>query len=275
MIGQRISDLSCNKTAFEKAASEYNQALQRNGFKHTIMYKPSQSSPHRSNNNNKIKRKRNIICFNPPFSENVATNIGKEFFSLLSKHFLPNNKYHKIFNKPKVKLSDSWLPNIGSIIAQQNKQVLNRLSSADTETPPCNCRNKRDCPLEGKCRTKCVIYKASICTSKGKTISYYGCCETDFKARYYNHKQTSSKRHQTELSKLVWRLKDEGHIPVIKWSIVCKAKPYSSGAMHCQLYLAEKLAILRADPDTTLNKRPELVAKCSHCNKYKLIKIPP
>ena len=79
MIGQRISDLSCYKTAFEKTASEYNQALQRSGFEHTIMYKPSRSSLHRSNNNNKKKRKRNIIWFNPPFSENVATNIGKNF----------------------------------------------------------------------------------------------------------------------------------------------------------------------------------------------------
>ena len=158
---------------------------------------------------------------------------------------------------------------MGSIIAQHNKQMLNRLSSADTETPPCNCRNKRDCSLEGKCRTKCVIYKASLCTPNGKTMSYYGCCEIDFKACYYNHKQsfkTSSKRHQTELSRLVWRLKDEGHIPVIKWSIVCNAK---------LLCLAEKLAILCPNPDTTLNKRSELVAKCRHCNKYKLIKIPP
>ena len=133
--------------------------------------------------------------------------------------------------------------------------------------------NKHDCPLEGKCHTKCVIYKASICTPNGKTMSYYGCCETDLKARYYNHKQsliTSSKKHQTELSKLVWQFKDEGYIPVIKWSIVCKAKPNS---MHCQLCLAEKLAILRADPDTTLNKRSELVAKCRHCDKYKLIEF--
>ena len=43
----------------------------------------------------------------------------------------------------------------------------------------------------------------------------------------------------------------------------------------CQLCLAEKLAILWADPDTTLNKRSELVAKCRHRNKFKLIKIPP
>ena len=170
------------------------------------------------------------------------------------------------------------MPNMGSVIAQHNKQVLNRLSSADTETPPCNCHNKRDCPLERKFRTKCVIYKASVCTPNGKTMSYYGCCETDFKVRYYNHKQSfkiSSKRHQTELSRLVWRLKDEGHIPIIKWSIVCNAKPYSSSAMPCQLCLAEKLAILWADPDTTLNKRSELVAKCMYRNKYKLIKIPP
>ena len=154
IIGQRISDLSCDKAAFEKAAPEYNQALQRSGFEHTIMYKPLQSSPHRSNNNNKKKRKRNIIWFNPPFSENVATNIGKKFFSLLSQHFPPHNRYHKIFNKQNVKLSYSCMPNMGSGNAQHNKQVLNRLSSADTETPPCNCRSKRDCPLEGKCRTK-------------------------------------------------------------------------------------------------------------------------
>ena len=170
------------------------------------------------------------------------------------------------------------MPNMGSIIAQHNKQMLNRLSSADTKTPHCNCRNKRDCPLEGKCRTKCVIYKASVCTPNGKTMSYYSCCETDFKARYNNYKQsfkTSSKRHQTELSSLVWRLKAEGHNPVVKWSIVCNAEPYSIGVMHCQLCLAEKLTILWADPDTTLNKRSELEAKCRHSNKYKLIKIPP
>ena len=178
--------------------------------------KPLQSSPHRGNSNDKKKRKRNIIWFNPPFSENVATNIGKEFFSLLSKHFPPNNRHHKIFNKQNVKLSCSCMFNMGSIIAQHNKQMLNRLSSADTETLLCNCCNKHNRPLKGKCRTKCVIYKASICTPNGKTMSHYGCWETDFKAHYYNHKQsfkTLSKRHQTELSTLAWRLKgsQSGH----------------------------------------------------------------
>ena len=92
MIGQRISDLSCDRAAFKKAAPKYNQALQRSGFKHTIMYTPLQSSLHCSNNNNNKKRKRNIIWFNPPFSKNVVTNIEKEFFSLLSQQFSPQQQ---------------------------------------------------------------------------------------------------------------------------------------------------------------------------------------
>ena len=86
MIGQKISNLSCNKEAFGIAAPEYNQALRRSVFKHTIMHKASQSSPNHSNN---YKKKQNIIWVNPPFKKNVTTNIGKESFSLLSKHFPP------------------------------------------------------------------------------------------------------------------------------------------------------------------------------------------
>ena len=136
----------------------------------------------------------------------------KNFFCCSLSISPPNNKYHKIFKKQNVKLSYNCVPNMGSIIAQHNKQELNRFSSADTKILPYNCHNKHNCPLEGKCRTKCVIYKASICTSNGKTMPYYDCCETNSKARYYNHKQSfksSSKIHQTELSKFAWRLKNE------------------------------------------------------------------
>jgi len=92
-------------------------------------------------------------------------------------------------------------------------------------------------------------------------MAYYGCCATDFKARYYNHTQSfknPSKRFQTELSKLVCNLKDAGHTPAIKWSILCKAKPYAGGGNRCQLCLSEKLANLQAEPDTLLNKDPNL-----------------
>ena len=107
------------------------------------------------------------------------------------------------------------------------------------KTLSCNYRNKRDCSLKRKCGKKSVIYialLALLCTPNGKTMSYCSCCETGFEVRYYNHKNcflTLSKKYQTELSKLVCWLKDESHIPVIQRSIVCKAKPYTSGTMHC------------------------------------------
>ena len=107
-------------------------------------------------------------------------------------------------------------------------------------------------------------------------MTYYGCCETDFKARYYNHIQSfknPSKRNQTELSKLIWNLKDTGHSPVIKWSIACRATAHTCGMKQCHLCLSEKLTILLAKPDTLLNKRSELVAKCRHRNKFKLNKF--
>ena len=42
-----------------------------------------------SNNSSKQNRKmrRNIFWFNPPFSQNVKTNIGKMFLKLIRKHF--------------------------------------------------------------------------------------------------------------------------------------------------------------------------------------------
>jgi len=83
-----------------------------------------------------------------------------------------------------------------------------------------------------------------------------------------------SKRNQTELSKLVWDLKDAGRNPTIKWYIASKAKPYMCDAKQCQLCLAEKLTFLQADPDTLLNKRSELLSTSRHKTKFKLSKAP-
>ena len=71
-------------------------------------------------------------------TRHLITRVRKrlDFSFLLSKHFRPNIKYHKIFNKQNIKLSYSCVPNMESIIAQHYKQVLNRLSSADIEHHP-------------------------------------------------------------------------------------------------------------------------------------------
>ena len=116
-------------------------------------------------------------------------------------------------------------PNIRIIITQHNEQVLDRLSSADTDKPPCNCRNKRDCQLKVKSRAICVIYKASICIANGKTILHYRAVTRQILKLVITIISKAlkfcPKEHRRELSKLVRCLKNEGYVPVIKLSIVC------------------------------------------------------
>ena len=53
----------------------------------------------------------------------------------------------------------------------------------------------------------------------------------------------------------------------IKWSIHKKSRAYNNAAKRCNLCLAEKLAMALADKGKSLNRRTELVSKCSHDNK--------
>ena len=60
---------------------------------------------------------------------------------------------------------------------------------------------------------------------------------------------------------------------ILEDSLPCHATPYQHGDKVCNLCMAEKYAILTANDDALLNKRSELVNKCRHKNKYKLINI--
>ena len=50
------------------------------------------------------------------FQRTSSTTSVNIFFLLIQKHFPNNHKYHKIFNKNNVKISDSCMANIKSII---------------------------------------------------------------------------------------------------------------------------------------------------------------
>ena len=117
------------------------------------------------------------------------------------------------------------------------------------------------------------LYTKQPSRHKNKSMVYYGSCETEFKIRYNNHKQSfkfENKKHATELSKAVWNAKDAGETPLIEWSIVKRVPPYQCGSKICQLCLAEKMSILQADKKNLLNKRSELVSKCRHISKFLL-----
>ena len=170
--------------------------------------------------NNTKKRKRKIIWFNPPFSLNVSTNIGKKFFSLLGKHFSKTHQLHKLFNRNNVKVSYSSLPNFKSVINGHNKNILN-----EQEKPsPCNCRDKTSFPLNGSCQHKNLVYSCKVSTPdiRQNHPHYIGLTEHTFKDRLYKHNNSfkyESKRNSTELSNFIWGIKKEKINVHLDWSI--------------------------------------------------------
>ena len=104
-----------------------------------------------------------------------------------------------------------------------------------------------------------------------KTKHYYGTCEKNFKERYNSHRAYSrniNKEKSTELAKYIWELKDNNIHHNLKWRISSKAHPYVCGRRKCNLCLTEKLTITKADPETLLNTRDELVSKCRQMSKF-------
>ena len=81
--------------------------------------------------------------------------------------------------------------------------------------------------------------------------------------------------HSTSLSKHAWALKDQHVGYSIQWSMLQKAKDYQKTTKRCNLCLAEKLEIIMANKERTLNRRSELISKCRHENKFYLSSFQP
>ena len=157
---------------------------------------------------------------------------------------------------------------MANIIKQHNNKIINK--EFKKEVRPCNCRNKQNCPLGGNCLATNIVYKADVVTSE-KVFTYYGTSESEFKYRYNNHTKSFRNRtyqYDSELSKLIWKLKDDNTQFDLNWSIAVRASPYICGSRRCDLCLCEKICIIKSESKELLNKRNELISKCRHRNKY-------
>ena len=76
-----------------------------------------------------------------------------------------------------MKVSYCCTQNVGNITKPHNKKLI---SSSKHHAQPCNCRKKEDCPLEGKIRTKNIIYICILSTSGHSDKVYLGTAEGDF-----------------------------------------------------------------------------------------------
>lgn len=271
-INNRLSKISSTESIFKNATPEYQEALNKSGYDHELKFNPNKRNNSR---NNLRKRTRRITWFNPPYSENVDTNIGRKFFLLLDKCFPPGHQLHKLLNRNTVKLSYSCMPNIKQIISSHNTSVLKKSQpQPDVNTNTCNCRDSNNCPLENKCLISSVIYQATVTRDDiNKDETYVGLTENTFKSRFNGHTasfRNSENKHATTLSEYVWSLKDNNVPFSIKWKILSRAKAYSTARKLCNLCIEEKYFIIRRPDLSSLNKRNELLSACRHRKKHLL-----
>ncbi len=207
-----------SKLTFHESAPIYQNALRHSNFDHKLDY--MKQAPQKARRN----RQRNIIWFNPPFSKKGQNKIVRNFLCLIDKHFPPNHKLHKIFNRNTVKASYSCMNNVKSIISTHNIRRIRKSKPQCEVIDPCTCRDKKTCPLQGKCMTNDIVYKATVTTSNANSIKHYiGMTGSTLKEQYrnhinhiisFNHKRYSN---DTELSKYIWKLKDNKQDFDITW----------------------------------------------------------
>ena len=93
---------------------------------------------------------------------------------------------------------------------QTFNDTANNTNTKDAKT--CSCQQKNTCPLNGNCLQSSLIYRATVTRKDNRTTeTYIGLTENDFKTRYRNHTtsfQYTKHRNSTELSTLIWTLKE-------------------------------------------------------------------
>ena len=88
---------------FNKAKPFYESALKNSGFNYSMKFEAPVENARRNRN-------RKVIWFNPRYSLNVKTNIGKVFLKLVRKHFPRSHKLSKIFNLNTIKIGTAQCP---------------------------------------------------------------------------------------------------------------------------------------------------------------------
>ena len=168
------------------------------------------------------------------------------------------------------------MPNMDTIVKAHNSKILRKVEHPQTTNErSCNCRDKTKCPVGNNCLQANVVYKATV-QHEAKTSTYIGMTENTFKNRYTLHKSSlkhNKNRSQTELSNLVWSLKDNNIPYELTWEIIDRAQPYQPGKRTCNLCLAEKFHILMGEH--LINKKTELLNKCPHRRKFLACNLKP
>ena len=112
---------------------------------------------------------------------------------------------------------------IKALISRQNHKTLSQQQAVQ---PTCNCRDKAECPLPGRCTIESVCYRADVTRlDTGAVETYTGVTKDSFKKRYSGHKSSFNNKkyeHSTTLSSYVWKLKNENVPYRVSWDILSR-----------------------------------------------------
>ena len=113
-----------------------------------------------------------------------------------------------------------------SFLDKHNKMILkkhtNRLNKDDEKL--CNCRQRMNCPTDGKCLTRSVVYKAEVTSTDANTTQrYMGVPANDFKSRHKSFKIPTQRKVQERNGLIQTRLESKKRKSAIfdqkkKWS---------------------------------------------------------
>ena len=227
--------------------------------------------------NNRRKRKRRTIWWNPPYSLSVQTNLTKMFYKTIERGIPKTGLLSKLFNKSNLRISYSCTENIGAFISRHNTKIMRDHNTAAIPKRDCNCRgaNRNSCPLNGQCLLQSLVYRVDVTTNKpDEHRFYFGLVKNSFKERYANHLKSFKHeryKNETTLSSYIWHLREIGQTPIINWSVAKRAPSYNPASKRCRLCLAEKTLILEnASDPKMLNTRTEIFSKCRHRNPFLL-----
>ena len=66
---------------------------------------------------------------------------------------------------------------MGSVIASHNRRII----QPNSNNHGCNCRNRAECPLDNKCLTANIVYKAVVSAPNKPDKKYFSIAETSLK----------------------------------------------------------------------------------------------
>ena len=76
-VNRRLSDISSDEDEFIASSQEYQNSLNEARYDHKLIFEPR--------NEQRRNRNRKIIWYNPPFSKNVSTNVGRKSIHIIKK----------------------------------------------------------------------------------------------------------------------------------------------------------------------------------------------